>query len=99
MVQELEVKSLTDMNELRQILSRVRNTGAQFILKHNGQPEAALLSIADLALLQRMRTVKERAWDDFFENLSEVHALNAGYTATEVEADVDAAIRELRHPH
>ena len=96
MVKELEVKTLSDINEMRAVLASVRMAGAQYILKDNGEPEAALLSIADLALLQRMQSVKERAWEDFFENLHAVHVQNAGFSAAEVEAEVDAVIRDLR---
>lgn len=96
MVQELEVKTLSDINEMRAVLASVRIAGAQYILKDNGEPEAALLSIADLALLQRVQSVKARAWDDFFENLHAVHTQNSGFSAAEVEADVDAVIRDLR---
>jgi len=96
MIQELDVKALFDANILRQILSRVSKGSDQYILKENGQPEAALLSIHDLKLLEQVKERKERAWDDFFENLKEAHALNLDFTAEEVEADVDAAIREIR---
>ncbi len=96
MVQELDVNELADANQLREILARVHNAGDQYILKENGQRRAALLSVEDLELFKRMQAARERAWDDFFENLDEIHALSPRFPVEEVEADVDAAIQEVR---
>jgi PHD/YefM family antitoxin component YafN of YafNO toxin-antitoxin module len=95
MVKQLDIETLLDASSLRDVIQRVKLDGDQYILKDNGKPEASLLSIEDFGLLQRMSAVKARAWDDFFENLKEVHAHNAGYSAAEVEVDVDAAIQEI----
>ncbi|MCI0442327.1 type II toxin-antitoxin system Phd/YefM family antitoxin [bacterium] len=96
MVKELEVKELNDADYLRRVLNRIKSDGDQFILKENGQPEAALLSVDDWELLKKVKADKEKSWEELFENIKEVHALNAGFSAEEVEADVDEAIQELR---
>lgn len=96
MIKELDMNTLTDANLLRQVMDRVKKEGDHHVIKKNGEPEAALLPLEDLDLLRRVAVTKERAWDDFFENLKEVHALNAAFSHTEIEADVDAAIQEVR---
>jgi len=96
MVQEVEVKALSDVGSLRQVLQRVKQHGDQYILKENGEPEAVLLSMDDLELLKRAKADKQKAWDSLFATLRSVHARNAHFSAEEVEADVDAAIKEIR---
>jgi len=96
MMQELDVKTLVDVAALRDVLRRVKQNGEQYILKKNGQAEAVLVPIRDLEDLKRRQELRQRAWNDLFANMREVHALNPGFSAEEVEADVDAAIQELR---
>ena len=96
MIQELDVKDLANVAALRDVLRRVKQNGEQYILKENDQAEAVLIPVRELEDLKRRRELKQRAWDDLFANMREVHALNAGFSAEEVEADVDAAILEIR---
>jgi len=96
MVKELDVNVLTDADFGRQLLRRVRENGDQYILKENDQAEAALLSIDDLELLKRVKVDKEKARNALFKVMDAIHERNAQFSAEEVEADVDAAIREIR---
>lgn len=96
MIQELDVKNLADIAALRNVLRRVKQNGEQYILREDEQAEAVLVPLRDLEDLKRREEIKQRAWDDLFANMREVHALNAEFSAEEVEADVDAAIQELR---
>lgn len=96
MIQELDVKNLADIAALRNVLRRVKQNGEQYILREDEQTEAVLVPLRDLEDLKRRDEIKQRAWDDLFANMREVHALNAEFSAEEVEADVDAAIQELR---
>lgn len=96
MIQELDVKNLADIAALRNVLRRVKQNGEQYILREDDRTEAVLVPLRDLEDLKRREEIKQRAWDDLFANMREVHALNAEFSAEEVEADVDAAIQELR---
>lgn len=96
MIQELDVKALADVAALRDVLRRVKQHGEQYILKENGEAEAVLVPVREVEDLKRRQKLKKQAWDDLFANMREVHALNAGFSAEEVEADVDAAIQEVR---
>ncbi len=96
MMQELDVKTLVDVAALRDVLRRVKQNGEQYILKENGQAEAVLVPVRELEDLKRRQELRQRAWDDLFANIREVHAQNPGFSAAEVEADVDAAIQEVR---
>lgn len=53
----------------------------------------------DIDLKEKAKVDKEQAWQDLFENLEEVHALNPDVSEREVHADVAAAIRSIRHMH
>jgi PHD/YefM family antitoxin component YafN of YafNO toxin-antitoxin module len=99
MVRNIEVKDLINADSLRQLLQDMKESEDQYILKDKGQPQAALLSLDDLELLQKARLLKERTWENLFENLERVHARNMNFSAEEVEADVDAAIKEVRRAH
>jgi hypothetical protein len=96
MVKIIDIGDLTDVKCLRQVLDDIRRNEHEYILEENGQPRAALLSLDDLELLQKARILKDRTWDDLFENLERVHARNMSFSADEVEADIDEAIKELR---
>lgn len=96
MIQELDIAAIGDVAALRNVLLRVKQNGEQYILKEHGQAEAGLISLDDLAVLKRAKDSKEKAWRDFFANLADVHARNPHFSAEEVEADVDAAIQEIR---
>ena len=96
MVKDVDLKDLTDAHHFRQVLEQIKKGKDQFILKDNGQPQAALLSLDDLELLKKMKANKKKAWKDLFENLKKVHALNSEFSAEEVDADVDEAIKAIR---
>jgi PHD/YefM family antitoxin component YafN of YafNO toxin-antitoxin module len=96
MVKIIDIGDLTDVKYLRQVLDDIRKNEYQYIIEKNGQPQAALLSLDDLELLRKARFLKERTWDNLFENLRRVHARNLTFSAEEVETDVDEAIKELR---
>lgn len=93
MIQELDVKDLTDVAALRNVLLRLRKGRAQYVLKENNEPLAMLLSLDEV---EQRKKDKEKAWRDLFAVMDKVHAANAQFSAEEVEADVDAAIQELR---
>jgi hypothetical protein len=96
MIQQSKVKDLADVAALRDILRRVKQNGEQYILKDDDHAEAVLIPFRELEDLKRRQDLNQRAWEDLFANMREVHALNAGFSAEEVEADVDAAIQEVR---
>ena len=95
MVRDVDLKDLTN-TKLRKLLDNIKESDDQFILKDNGQPIAAILSIDDLELLKKAKTDKEKAWQNIFKTIKEVHDLNPNVSAEEVDADVDQAIKEVR---
>ncbi|MCG3158973.1 MAG: hypothetical protein DKINENOH_05621 [bacterium] len=96
MIHELDIKELANLATLRDVLRRVSQNGEQYIIKENDRADAVLIPLRDLEDLKRRQEIKQRAWDDLLANMREVHALNAEFSAEEVEADVDAAIQEVR---
>lgn len=96
MVKEVDLKDLADIDHIRHILDMIKKGEDEYILKDNGQPQAALLSLEDLEVLKRAKADKENAWQDLFATLERVHALNPQVSPEEVDADVDDAIREIR---
>ena len=96
MVKNIELKDLVDANRFRQVLEEIKKSDDQYILKDNGHPQAALLSLDDLELLKKAKLLKERTWDDLFKNVGQVHARNKQFSAEEVQADVAEAIKEVR---
>ena len=96
MAKEIDLKDLTDINRLREILNHIKEGSDQYILKDNGQPLAALLSLDDLELIKKAKEDKEKALENLFKNLKEVHARNADASEEQVHKDVEEAIREIR---
>jgi len=96
MVKDIDLKDLSDVDYIHQLLDLLNRGEDQFILKENGTARAALLSLEDFKLLEQARIDKKQAWDDLFENLKGVHALNPNVSEKEVHADVAAAIRAIR---
>lgn len=90
---DLDIKDLTNTIRVRHVLSRIKKNGSRYIVKENGMPLAMLLPLEDVVL---RKSEKERAWQDLFQLLDTVHARNAHIPTEEVEADVEAAIREAR---
>ena len=99
MEKEIDLKDLTNADSIRQLIVQLKNGKDQYILKDNGQPQAALLSLDDLELLKQAKVLKDRTWNDLFENLERVHTRNRDFSAEEVDADVDEAIKEVRREH
>ena len=91
--QNLDVKDLTNATRVRQVLSRVKKNGNHYIVTENGEPFAMLLPLAGGKPRKQDR---EKAWQELFKLMDSVHARNAHIPVAEVEADVDAAIREVR---
>jgi len=50
----------------------------------------------DLNIIRQRKEDKKVAWQRLLENISHVHEQNSGFSAEEVEADVDETIRDLR---
>jgi len=96
MIKEIDLQDLTNTDDIRQLIDHLKSSQDQYILKENGEPLAALLSLEDFELLQKANIDKEAAWQDLFENLNEVHSLNPDVSEKEVHADVAAAIRAIR---
>ena len=90
---DLDVKDLANTIRVRQVLSRIKKNGSRYIVKENGLPLAMLLPLEDVVL---RKNEKVKAWQDLFQLLDTVHARNAHIPAEEVEAEVEAAIREAR---
>ena len=99
MEKEIDLKDLTNTDSIRQLIAQLKNGKDQYILRDNGQPQAALLSLDDLELLKQAKVLKGRTWNDLFENLEPVHTKNRDFSAEEVDADVDEAIKEVRREH
>ena len=97
MVKNVDLKDLTN-TKLRKILDAITSED-QYILKDNGKPRAVLLSLDDLELLKRAKADKEKAWENIFKTIKEVHDLNPNISAEEVDADVDQATKEVRQVH
>jgi hypothetical protein len=93
MIQELDVKDLADVAALRDVLLQLRKGQARYLLKENGEPVAMLLSLDEVEL---RNMDKEKALRDLFQVMDKVQAANAQFSAEEVEADIDAAIQEVR---
>jgi len=91
--QNLDVKDLTNASRVRQVLSRVKKNGNRYIVTENGEPFALLLPLEGG---KPRKLDREKAWQELFKLMDSVHARNAHIPAAEVEADVDAAIREVR---
>jgi len=89
----LDVKDLANTARVRQALSRVKKNGNYYIVKDNGKALAVLLPLTEIAQQKRD---KENAWRNLLKVMNSVHVRNAYFTGAEVEADVDAAIREVR---
>ena len=96
MEKDIDLKDLTNVDSIRQLIAQLKNGKDQYILKDNGQPQAALLSLADFELLKQAQQNKQKAWDRLFKNLKKVHAKNRQFTPEEVDADVDEAIKAIR---
>jgi antitoxin (DNA-binding transcriptional repressor) of toxin-antitoxin stability system len=91
--QNLDVKDLTNASRVRQVLSRVKKNGNRYIVTENGEPFALLLPLEGG---KPKKLNREQAWQELFKLMDSVHARNAHIPFVEVEADVDAAIREVR---
>jgi hypothetical protein len=95
MTKDIDLKDLT-VNYLHQLLEHRNRGDARFILKENGTPRAALLSVEDFKLFEQARMDKKQTWDDLLENLKTVHALNPTVSEKKVHTDVAAAIQAIR---
>ena len=91
--QNLDVKDLANASRVRQVISRVKKNGNRYIVTENGEPFALLLPLAGG---KPRKPDKEKAWQELFKLMDFVHARNAHVPVAEVEADVDAALREVR---
>lgn len=91
--QNLDIKDLTNAGRVRRVLSRVKKNGNRYIFTENGEPFAMLLPLAGG---KSRKPNREKAWQELFKLMDSVHARNAHVPVAEVEADVDAAIREVR---
>jgi hypothetical protein len=93
MIQELDVKDIADAAALRKVLLQLRKGRTRYLLKENGEPVAMLLSLDEVELRKKDN---EKARRDLFQVMDKVQAANAQFSAEEVEADIDAAIQEVR---
>ncbi len=98
MEKDIDLKDLTNADSIRLLIAQLKNGKDQYIVKDNGQPQAALLSLDDLELLKQAQQNKQKAWDRLFQNLEKVHARNPDVSEEQVHADVEAAIRAIRQP-
>jgi len=90
---DLDVTELANTIRIRQMLNRVKKNGNHYIVKDKGEPLAILLPLAEI---DEWKRDKEKAWQNLFKVMNSVHARNTRFSAAEVEADVDAAIRGVR---
>jgi len=91
--QDIDVKDLANASRVRQVLSRVKKNGSRYIVTENGEPFAMLFPLEGSKPRKQDR---EKAWQELFKLMNSVHARNAHIPAVEAEADVGAAIREVR---
>ncbi len=95
-VKEFEIGKRIRSKEFRQVLENVKLDGDQIILKEDGLPQAAILSLDDLALLERAKSMKDKSWKQLRKVLHRVHQKNADFLPEEVDQDVDAAVLAVR---
>lgn len=72
----------------------VGGRGETLILTRDSRPEAALISYAEL---QRLRAAAERQWpEQYMVMLTELARANRQHSLSEVQADVEAVVSEVR---
>ena len=96
MEKDIDLKDLTNSERIRQVLEDIKNGADRYIVKDDGQPQAVLLSLDDLALLKEAKANKKKAWDRLFKHLEQLYARNPGVSEEQVHADVEDAIRAVR---
>ena len=96
MPKEFDLKELNESGEFQRVIDSMRSGGEYYILKINGKPQAALLSLKDIALLDDAKAQKKKSWTRLLQLMSQVHNKNASIPGKEVDTEVDAAIREVR---
>ena len=96
MEKEIDLKDLTNADSIRQLIAQLKNGKDQYILRDNGQRQAALLSLDDLELLKQAQQNKQKAWVRLFQNMEKVRARNPDVSEQQVHADVKAAIQAIR---
>ena len=89
MVKDINLADLANLDYVRQLFVELKNSQDQYIVKDNGQPQAALLSLEDLEILENAKQDKDKAWEKLFADLKSVHERNKHFSPEEVDADVD----------
>lgn len=96
MVRNIELKDLSSLDDVLQLIKSLKPGEDQFLLNEDGQPKAALLSVQDLELLKSAKQNKKEALKELFSTMDAVHAHNAHIPEVEVQADVAEAIAAVR---
>ena len=96
MVRNIELKDLSSLDDVFQLIKNLKPGEDQFVLNEDGEPKAALLSVQDLELLQNAKQNKKEALKELFSTLDAVHERNAHIPEEEVHADVAEAIAAVR---
>lgn len=79
---------------LRAVLDEVAHERASYVLARDSHPEAALIPYEDFVRLQKI--LERDGLERFDRTVDRLAEQNAVYSDEEVEADVEAAIAEVR---
>jgi len=96
MVENIDLKDLRSIDDILQLIERLKQGQDQFILNAGGQPKAALLSIEDLELLKSAKQNKQAALQKLFATMDAVHDRNKHIPEEQVYNDVAEAISAVR---
>lgn len=78
----------------RSVFDQVVKERTSYILTRGSRPEAALIPYEDYVRIQSMS--EDDVLDRFDRLMEKMRLVNAGRSEEEVQADVEAAIREVR---
>ena len=77
--------------------TEIENAREPIILERNGKPVAVVIKYADYQQMDTARAERrEAAWRELDELLERVHARAQNFADEEIEADIAAAVQEVR---
>lgn len=81
---------------LRTVLDEVAREQVTYVLESNGRPEAAVIPYEEFLRLQRLAERERQRLERWDRSRARLAAANAHFTDEEIDADVRAAIAEVR---
>lgn len=82
--------------QYRTVLEEVIRQGVAYLVTKDDQPGAALIPYPELVRLQKRAQLGTSFWEQWERSTERLAAANAHFTDDEVEADVTAAVEEVR---